>query len=550
MKDQRLILMVLLIVVNVGLSFYLSTTQSAQLNATTTTLREELRRASRASDLNVIPAEVAQKIENRLEYLTMRQDAILDEAKTSLSRQATVFTTVAAFLGLFTFFFGFRQFLVESRGTDAREKYEQEMRGLVQSFQNNITTISSLLSALEEVFRYRQQIQDELQTIKGRAADLERSRVELDEAFGASLDELNRDAVMVAPLAIDRAALNHEENRRLLETFAGKLEVAERSRNTGALLNPFCYYVRGLARTVTYQYHAAITDFKAAARRGREDLSEPHLTLYALEHREKREALLADMLLSCDYFQGVCHKNVGEYAEATTRFAAVLERNRRHFDALSYWLQVRFFDDRVAFRSVEEEFSRAIQEFRAATATADLSERDKLSHAGQVIEINFGDIYHRKLLSPDSRAGYRRHEDPEKAVAHYRRAHELASTEISAFSLAQALENVGSSQWLNDTPRKLYEATFTGLKSRVADQDDKLYSVFQYYMLAVCAAKLRERATVAEVFLSQARHCLREVPQNVTCLSPISRIRLSRPQILEEMESFEKLAQGGAIHAA
>src|ERR1051325_8123490 len=366
-------------------------------------LREEIARSVRTADISTIPSEAAQRIGNQLEYLTMRQNAILDEAKNSLDRQSWIYTTVAAVLGLFTFFFGYRQFLVESRGADARQKYDQEMRGLVQSFQNNITTISSLLGALEEVFRYRQKIQDELQEVKGRAEDLERSRLEVDEAFGASLADLNHDAVLVAPLAIDRAALNLEENRRLLETFAGKMEVAERSRNVAGRLNPVCYYVRGLARTTTYQYRLAIGDFQLAARRGREDISQPKMEAYALEHRDRRESLLNEMLVSCDYFQGVCHKNLGEYDEAMAQFGAVIQRDRKHQEALGYWLQVQFFNDKVSFRAVEQEFAKAAQQYRALTATVDLGEREALRRFGQVIEINYGDLYHRKLLSPDAR---------------------------------------------------------------------------------------------------------------------------------------------------
>jgi len=59
-------------------------------------------------------------------------------------------------------------------------------------------------------------------------------------------------------------------------------------------------------------------------------------------------------------------------------------------------------------------------------------------------------------------------------------------------------------------------------------------------MLAICSRKLSTSTESVEVFLSQARHSLREIPNNVTCFSPISKIRLSRTEILKEMENYEK----------
>ena len=58
-------------------------------------------------------------------------------------------------------------------------------------------------------------------------------------------------------------------------------------------------------------------------------------------------------------------------------------------------------------------------------------------------------------------------------------------------------------------------------------------------MMAISARRLSQKDS-AEVYLSQARHCLKEVPSNVTCFSPATRIRLKRSDLLEEMDIFEK----------
>ena len=112
-------------------------------------------------------------------------------------------------------------------------------------------------------------------------------------------------------------------------------------------------------------------------------------------------------------------------------------------------------------------------------------------------------------------------------------------SDLAAFSLAQAMEGLGPSDRRGKTPEKIYEESMISLKRRIAEDHDRLYSVMLYYMLAVCAWKVTRSSDSAEVFLAQARHSLREIPGNVTCFSPISKIRLRRSQLLEEMENFE-----------
>lgn len=539
-RQLTFVLMVVIII----LFFYFVYDQSNRLTALGTTLREELVSESRKAQASAVPAEAVQRFTQKLDYIEFRQTAILDEARKAIERQSFIFTAVAAFFGLFTVFFGYRQLLTDSRGSEAREKQDQEMRNLVRSFQNNITTISSLITTLEQGFAYRKQIEDQLGEIRDRAKQLEGQQAQTDTAFEADVEQVNRDALSVVPLGIERLALSFEENRRRMEGFASQLDALERTRRTEGKLNPFSYYVRGLSKVTTYQYEAAIADFDIAARKAREDLSEPKLKTYALDHREHLNESLNNLLVACSYFQGISHKNLGQYVASAKKFRDALERNRQHSDALSYLPQVLFFDNTVPFQTVEAEFQRIAEEVEARLRTTGQGEeREKLRRAGNLLLINYGDIYHRKAISPEFRSAYRRHEDPAKAVQLYWRAHDLLSNDLATFSLAQALEHVGPSDWRDTNAQDLFATTFTALKSKVAADYDKLYSVTLYYMLAICAAKLRERRADAEVFLSQARHSLKEVPTYVTCFSPISRIRLTRPQILEEMEQFEKLSK-------
>ena len=523
-STQFPILTFLMVVVLVGLFLYFIQDQSNRFTAMGNGLREQLVTEARNAQISAVPTEIAQRIAQKLDYLELRQTAVLEESRSSIQRQSFVFTTVAAFFGLFTLFFGYRQLFVESRGSEARDKHDQEMRGLVRSFQNNITTISSLISTLEQSFAYRSKIEDQLKEIQAKAQSLEHHQEETDIAFEGMLDALNRDALTVVPLGIDRAALSFEENRRRMEAFAARMIVAERTRNVEQRLNPFCYHVRGLSNVTTYQYELAIADLDVAARRAREDLAKPSFDIYALDQRENLKTHLQTLLVSCSYFQGICYKNLGHYSESQAKFREALEQNRYHYESRSYLLQVMFFDERVPFQQVETEYQKANEEVASRLATASQEEREKLKRSGYQLKIDQGNIYYPKpRLLADLRTSYRKYEDAERAAKCYWEAYDFVPNYLATFTLAQGLELVGSSIWRTTTPKDLYASAYTGLKSQVAGDYDRLYSVTLYYMLAICARKLGDSAAASEVFLSQARHSLKEVPTHVTCFSQLFR---------------------------
>jgi tetratricopeptide (TPR) repeat protein len=533
----------LLIVIGLtGLLIYFVFDQTNRMAALKASLREELLTEVQKNQAANVPAESVQRLLEKLNYLELRQTAVIDETRNSIQRQSFVFTTVAAFFGLFTVFFGYRQLFVESRGSAAREQHDHEMRNLVRSFQNNITTISSLIGTLEQSFAYRKQIEDQLGQIQERAKALETHQAEDEIALSGLVESLNRDALITMPLTIDRTALSFDENRRRMEVFVSRLTVAERTRNIEQKLNPFCYYVRGLHNVITYQYEPAITDLDIVARKAREDITEPHLANYPADRRENLQGILGQLLVSCSYFQGLCYKNLGHYTQSRTKFTEALDRNPEHWESRNYLLQVMFFDDSISFPSLEAEFMNANQRFEKSFAAANNEERDKYRVIGSNLKINQGNTYYRTILPQEFRASYQRYENPEKAAQCYWEAFDYLSNDLAHFCLAQALEQVGPSLWRNTTPLELYSLAFRSLKKRVAGDFDKLYSVTLYYMLAICASKLPEQKAAAEVFLSQARHGLKEVATQVTCFSPVCRIRLTRPQILEEMEAFERIA--------
>jgi flagellar biosynthesis/type III secretory pathway M-ring protein FliF/YscJ len=188
-------------------------------------------------------SEAVISLDKRITSLENLQEAMTSTSRGALEQMNYVFTIVAAFFGLFALFFAYRQ----AKADTTREEHDEEMRGLVASFQQNITTISSLISTLEQSYDYRKQIEAQLNLISERAKVLESHKAEGEANILNLIYELNEEAVKLFPADIDRANLGLEENRRKMEDFANKLTGLERIRKVEDVLNPFCYYIRGLS---------------------------------------------------------------------------------------------------------------------------------------------------------------------------------------------------------------------------------------------------------------------------------------------------------------
>ncbi len=485
-------------------------------------------------------------LRGRIQALESLQEAIVSTSKGALEQMNFVFTIVAAFFGLFALFFAYREVVADT----SREGHDQEMRGLVQSFQNNITTISSLISTLEQSFAYRKEIESQLGQIRERAESLEEERRKSDKVFSNLIESLNARAVELFDVDTDRANLSLAENRSKLESFSDRVNSAGTTREIEDLLNPFCYYLRGLNSIATYEYQAAIEAFETAYRKGLADLDKRELETYAAAHRVNIEKHIKEMLVSCSHFQGVSYKNIGDYAQSRNNFqkaitdSAVMNTDSRLLQSSTYLLQVMFFDESIPFEAIEREYERTIEKFEELEQGRSI-DRERLKKSFNILKINQGNMHLIKTIPFGFRSDYQKFEDQEKALKYYWEAYDYLDNDLATFSVAQAMEILGPSEWRRTTPKDLYREARRSLQRRVAQDPDHLYSVMLYYMLAICAHKLPGSGERPESFLSQARHSLRAVPTHVTCFSPINKIRLDRSQIIEEIERFERTLEGG-----
>lgn len=471
----------------------------------------------------------------RLTSLENLQEAMVSTSRGAFEQMNYIFTIVAAFFGLFALYFAYRQ----SRADTTRDEHDEEMRSLVASFQQNITTISSLINTLEQTFKYREKIESKLTEITERAESLELASQKSDTLFKSIVTDLNSEAVKLFDATVDRNKLSLEENIRKLDMFSSKMNRAETIRDVESLLNPICYYIRGLSNITGYQYDSALSDLDISYNKGRAEVVTPKLENYAEQDRENIQKYLKEMLVLSSFFQGISNKNIDKYQESRAKFQEALSRDPYHLASKTYLLQVMYFDKSVDFKEIESEYESTIKEFKQFEEEKKIN-LGQLRKAFSVLKINQGNMYLKKIIPVDFRKGYEIYENQEKALKYYWEAFDYSASDLATFSLAQAMEGLGPSDRRGRTPDELYKETMTSLKRRIAEDHDRLFSVMLYYMLAICARKLSNATESIEVFLAQARHNLREIPGYVTCFSPISKIRLPRTEILKEMENFEK----------
>lgn len=492
---------------------------------------------------NNIPEEAVTNLTNRLKYIELQQKSVIDHTKNSMERMYFFFTTVAAFFGIVSLFFGYRQITADARKDESRERHDAEMKNLVGSFQNNITAISSLIGTLKESFDYRKQIESNLVKIDKRATELEEAKKKGSDIFKALVSKLNHSAVELAEISHDRTRMNLEENKHKLGSFSQELDNLIANHDTANVLNPFCYYLHGLWDAALYEYEDAHRFYDCAYSKGTADLAAREYPNYSEQHREGIQARIKTMLVWCSFYRGVGYKNTVNYSEAMRQFQAAIERNPDHLLSRAYLLQVMFFGQESSKESIEEAYTEAYNLIkglrqRIQVGQADLKESD-INKGYSTLKIFEGNMYLPKLFQLPELAAYDSFVDPERALSCYYDAYESVSDDLAGFALAQALEHTRASARRGQDASELYSKTMRGLKIRVASDHDKLFSVMLYYTLAFCAKKV-DYKTDARYFLAQARAGLRDVPIEVTHFSPISKIRLHSKVLLKEMDLFEE----------
>jgi tetratricopeptide (TPR) repeat protein len=538
-RSNSLLRYFIYITIALFVSFILFTyIQSRRVDSLVSRLSSTISQEVSREMINDIPTETEQYIRNQLEYLEVRQTAILDETKNSLERMTFLFTTVAAFFGLFSLYFGYRQIMLDAKKDESAEQYDQEMRNLVRSFQENITTISSLISTLEQSYAYRKEIESKLGEITSRADVLEKARTEREAKYKLLIDSLNSESIRLFLLGLNRKSISAEENKLLIDNFKSRMENAEIEVDSSLTLNPLCYFMRGLGYMLRYQFRKAVVDFERAHQEAIKEQQKPTSQMYANIDRESIELILREAAARAHYFQGVCLRNIGQFKESLQAYKSCLQVTSDDFEAQTEQLQVMYFIKETSFLNIEKEFNRVQQILDRHLENNPNTTDQEFLDARKFIGLYRGNMYLKKKSHISGRSFHIQYEDSIKAIEIFREAYDDAKTSLTAFSLAQAYDTPGvsASEWKGTTPKKLYEEALRELSRRIVENNDAHFIITLHYMQAICATKANLDPLT---YLNALRDKLKELPGDVLFFSPVSKVMISKSELLEELNNIK-----------
>lgn len=493
---------------------------------------------------DITSEETIRGLEARIKIIENLIRFISEISKSSLRQINIVFITVSSFFGLFSAFSAYRQILADRR----RESLDEEMRGLVGSFRDNINVINTLISTLERSYSYRKEVESQIEEINNLVSGISSREKETQKSYEDKVASLNSKAFTVFRTYIDRQKFKLEENKRRLESFYLDMKALE-IYGVKTFFNPLCYFLKALHLFNNIQYELARDALEEARNIGFKESVQPEIAQYGGECTEKEiEKELARMVDDCYYHLGIIYYNLGDYNKARDRFKESYQRNHLDFRARYYIPELMFFDSRISFKKVIAQFSAAEKDLKSVS----LQEQQTAywSKAMASLKMREGNCYLPKIIPLSSRNSYRTEENSEKAARIYWDAYDYAKkiqgertlTEIFVnFSLAQALENIGSSNWRGKNPNELFQQVFLDIRQQISFQTEPIVLVLLNYTLSICVKRANLSGENYGFYLAEARKQLKDIPSEVLIFSPINKINLTREEIISEIDFFEKV---------
>lgn len=495
--------------------------------------------------------EAIRDLDARIEIIENLIGTISEISKGSLRQINIVFITVSSFFALFSSFSALRQIISDRQ----KNSLDEEMRGLVGSFRENINVINTLISTLEKSYSYRKEVEIQIQEISTLLSGVTTRERDNKKSYDEKINSLNTEAFDIFRNFIDRQKFKFEENRRRLEDFHLNMKSLEQIYSLKESFNPLCYFLNALHFFNNIQYELARDALEESRSRGFKESAQPTISRYGSECREEDIVKeLSRMVDDCYYHLGIIYYNLGEYGKARDRFNESYRNNNLEYRARYYIPELMFFDTRIPFNKVIAEFNAAEKDL--TSLPLEIQQTAYWLKAMASLKTREGNCYLPKLVLLPSRESYRAKENPEKAVEVYWQAYEYAKkireekaleertlTEIFVnFSLAQALENVGSSNWRGKHPNELFKQAFYDIRKQIAFNTEPIVLVLLNYALGVCVkrAEMNNENSVS-FYLTEARSQLKNIPNQVLIFSPISKINLSREDIIFEIDLFEEI---------
>ncbi len=516
---------------------------------------EPLQTAKSAPALPSDTTHDTEEVRRRLTFLESQQGTIATISKSALDQMDSIFKIVAAFFGLFAAFSAYRQ-LLSDKGQETRD---QEMLGLVGEFRQNITVINGLIGTLKQTYEFRGEVQDRMKRLDEQIVQIDRFKQRTEQVHQGKLNDINAEALKLFSLPLDRQSFKLEDVKGKLQSFYVSMNAIERVSETSNLFSPFAYFCRALHFFNQMQYEPAGKDLEEARRLGSRELIKPLMSWYGESTEAQATEQLQRMLGDCSYHLGIIYYNLGKLEEARKAFHNACSLDRYDFRSRIYIPELMFFDTNVPFAQVRSEYEAVYRELDSLSLQDRRELKIDYEEAITNLKLREGNIYLPKKIPLSWRAGYRGEEKADQAVKCYREAFEHSGrcqqrqtlTQVFAsWSLAQALELVGTSQWGQQQPANLFLDVFREVSKQIVFKTEPVVLVQLNYILAVSADKAVHVSENPRTYLSRAREQLQRVPDQIRVFSPMNKVLMTRKQLLEEMDLFEfAIADKGAYAA-
>lgn len=490
------------------------------------------------------PPETRDEFNSRLSSVETLMEAITSTSSKALEQMNFIFTIVAAFFGLFSIFFAVRQFMSD----EGKEKHDAEMIELVGSFRQNINVVNGLIETLKESYSYRDKVEKEFGELKTELMIVKDYKKRAEENLQEKILSLNKRAYQLFQ-EFDRENFKREENKSKLENFHDLLNAIEFTGEVEEKLNPFCFYLRGLRYFNATQYELAGKDLELSKKKGSREYANPSLNKYGDVISGEIVRYLENMLEDVEYHLGIIYYNLGEYKIARERFKEAFNKKHLDFRSRIYIPELMFFDSKIAFSQVIDEYKIVRKELEKLTS----DERMKIQWEASMVSflIRYGNCYLKKLIPLEHRRQYQSEENNEKAAEIYWEAYDLIEKKGSKkptlqetfvkFSLAQALPLSRGTEWKGTSPNNLYRQVFYEIKKEIILKTEPILLMLLNYVLAICANQGEIKEENPFAYLTRSREYLQQIPNDVKIFSPINKINLNREEILKEIEDYERI---------
>lgn len=534
---------IILVTILIILAFYANKYYSklGEINANIST---NIKREVSNQIKSTVPDSVAENLKYRLNYLEKEQELVINSSKQSMEKMNLIFGTVVAFLTIFSLFFGYRQIVIEARKDENQQLHDQEMRGLVGSFQENIIKINSLISTLEKSYSYRKEISGDLEDFKTGLYDLKKSKLKEEESLNRQIQTLNIESFNLFN-KLDRTNFKQDNNKKKILEFANKLGLLI-IKESPDRFNPFVFFISALNFFNNTQYPSSRQEFLKSFEKVQYEISHTNWEIYPRNVEQqiiKNE--LERMLRDCAFHLGIMNYNLGNYDEAYNNFNEVYLKDNYELKALIYLPELLFFKikSKEECPQVEKEYQRIIQIFQGKSEDIKNSSLWKESYS--TLKMREGNYYIRKGIEDSFIVDYRKSltacEDPSRAIECYEEAKEYSSSPFVIFSLAQSLNYEGKAfSKASEETNALFAQSFFEFSKRIINYTEPILLLQINYMLAICASEAKI-GNSANFYLANSRMFLKDIPSEIKIFSPINKIPLSRIELLEEMEKFEKI---------